>query len=270
MTVISAGEYVRVSSDAQFLKQHYQQLYNAMDWYHDRFGDGLLSEWFQCEWADGILKAGKVLYTNVLYCRSLFDMEKLAHSSGRIGDAKEWRTRAEMIQEYINNIFWNGSYFSDWCDYQRQDYFSSGSNMLAVVLGVATQKQSESILHYAKQHCWDQWTLETNHPTYPWWRIPLQSYLAGVADYCNRGVLWLQPGILYAIALHKTGNTIEAKNVMKIISEKIVEYNGVYEIYEKSGEPVKRIFYQSEHPFAWSAGLYLWANRLIFGKYGKV
>lgn len=46
------------------------------------------------------------------------------------------------------------------------------------------------------------------------------------------------------------------------IGEQIVKYNGVYEIYEKNGKPVKRMFYQSEHPFAWSAGLYLWVAKL--------
>jgi glycogen debranching enzyme len=263
MTVIANSEYVRQTKNTKFLRNNFDQLNRALTWYEKRFGSGLLSEWFQCEWADGILKAGKVLYTNILYCRALFDMGELAKSINRTEDAKHWRVKAETIRQQINNLFWNGSYFSDWYDWRRQDYFSSGSNMLAVVFGVATMKQSQSIVQFARVHCWNHWTLETNYPRYPWWRIPIQNYLVGVADYCNRGGLWLQPGILYAIALYNIENTIEAKKVLKVISEKIIEYNGVYEVYEKNGEPVKRMMYQSEHPFAWSAGLYLWAARLL-------
>ncbi len=43
----------------------------------------------------------------------------------------------------------------------------------------------------------------------------------------------------------------------------IVKYNGVYEVYEKDGTPLKRIFYRSEHPFAWSAGLFLYASEIL-------
>ena len=85
-----------------------------------------------------------------------------------------------------------------------------------------------------------------------------------MADYHN-GILWLQPGILYAIALKKTGKTQEARRVLMRIAHQIVKYQGVFEIYEKSGAPVRRFLYRSEEPFAWSAGLYVWAYHRIFG-----
>jgi hypothetical protein len=55
----------------------------------------------------------------------------------------------------------------------------------------------------------------------------------------------------------------EARMVLNDIAKKVIEYNGICEIYEKNGSPVQRRFYRSEGPFAWSAGLYLWANELI-------
>lgn len=239
MTIIAAHQL----NDKYFLQKHKNALRRIEAWYEKKFGDELLWEWFLCEWADAVLKVGKTLYTNILYWKA---------------------TGKKTIAEKIVHEFWNGRFFADWIDYKRQDYFASHANMLAIVFDLATQKQAESILAYAKRHCWNGWTLETNYPRYPFWRIPIHNYLVGMGDYHNRGCLWLQQGILYAIALKKVGQKKEAEMVFEKISKKIIEYNGVYEVYEKSGEPVRRVFYQGEHPFAWSSGLYLWAYRDYF------
>ena len=251
MTVIASAEYERRSRDTGFMKVHKAQLKKAMGWYEKRFGDNLIREWFQCEWADAVLKVGNTLYTNILYWRAL----------GDIGD----RVLQEKIGRKLNEKLWNGTYFSDWFDWGRQDYFAVHPNMLAIIFGLATKKQTESILTVAKKTCWNGWALEENYPRYPWWRIPIGNYLVGMADYHNRGCIWLQPGILYAVALYKHNKIHESRKVLAAIAQKIIEYNGVYEVYEKSGKPVRRIFYRSEGPFAWSAGLFLFACRVVHG-----
>lgn len=235
MVIIAAKKYG---------KKYKKQIDKARDFYTTKFGNDLISEWFQCEWADAVLKVGKTLYTNVLYWKA---------------------TEDKKIKKKINETFWNGEFFADWVDYKRQDYFASHPNMLAIIFDLATRNQAQSILQYAKKHCWNGWTLASNFPRYPWWRIPIQNYFVGMRDYAN-GMVWLQPGILYAVALHKVGQKQEASHVFKKISEKIIEYNGVYEVYEKNGAPVRRFFYKSEHPFAWSAGLFVWAYRDYFSE----
>lgn len=250
MTVIASAAYARHSGDTQFLRIHRPQLAKAMQWYEMRFKYNLISEWFLCEWADAVLKVGNTLYTNVLYWKALGDMGM--------------HTQQRAVGNAIRKYFWNGTFFADWIDYRRHDYFASHANMLAIIFGLATEVQANRILAHAKKYCWNGWTLETNYPRYPFWRIPIHNYIVGMGDYHNRGCLWMQPGIVYAIALKKIGKQKEAKGVFDAISKKIVEYNGVYEVYEKSGEPVRRRWYASEHPFAWSAGLYLWAHRDYF------
>ncbi|MBI5620036.1 hypothetical protein HY950_03685, partial [Candidatus Gottesmanbacteria bacterium] len=240
MTLIAA----RRLHDKAFLQKHDAAVKRIRNWYEKRFGNGLLTEWFQCEWADAVLKSGKTLYTNILYWKATGD---------------------KSIKEKIVDTFWNGRYFSDWFDYKRQDYFASHPNMLAIVFGLATRQQAIKILDFAKAHCWNGWTLEENYPAYPWWRIPMQNHLVGMADYHN-GLLWLQPGILYAVAVNKVGKKREAQYILSEIAKKIAEFQCVYEVYEKNGQPVKRFMYRSEHPFAWSAGLYLWAYRQIFDR----
>lgn len=264
MTVVAMGEYIRKSHDLKFLKKHYTSLLRTLRWYMSVFGSDLTREWFQCEWADQVLKVGNVLYTNVLYYRALVDMSELAFALKDEVTATKYKQYAVNIHFHIQKTFWNGKYFADWHDYKRQDYFSSGSNMLAAIFGIADKKQATSILDYANTHCWNGFTLESNYPRYPWWRIPIQNYICGIPDYCNRGLLWLQPGILYAYALHQQGAKTEAKKILDLISGKIVEFQTVYEVYEKSGNPVNRFAYKSEGPFSWSAGLFLWAYNKIY------
>lgn len=246
MTIIAAYAL----DDKQFLQKHEQQLRHAIGWYKKKFGEDLITEWFQCEWADGVLKRGETLYTNILYWKALGDMG-LTQKQAAIG---------KLIRESL----WNGAYFADWKGVFRHDYFASMGNLLAIIFGLTTRKESASIVSYIKEHCVSEFTVETNDPKYPYWRIPIQNYLVGLSDYHNRGCLWLQPGILYATALAKTGSKDEARARLLTIAEKIVEYNGVYEVYEKNGTPVDRFFYRSEEPYAWSAGLYLWAYRTYF------
>jgi len=145
----------------------------------------------------------------------------------------------------------------------RQDYFASFGNLLAILFDFADREKSLLILEFAQKNCLNSFTLETNYPKYPFWRIPFWNHLGGMADYSNRGCLWLQPGILYALALHKIGKKLEAQNMLIKISKTIIKHNGVFEIYERDGTPVNRYIYKSEYPFAWSSGLFLYASDII-------
>jgi glycogen debranching enzyme len=264
MTIIAAEEYYRASGDTRFVRSVWTNLIRAAQWYVKKFPDTLLSEWFLCEWADAVMKVGHVLYTNVLYLQALKDMELLSQA------LKDRKTHALFkdirisLQEKFHASFWNGQFFTDWIDYKPQNYFTSGSNMLAIIFGIADRKQSESIIRFALKHCDATWTLVTNYPKYPFWRIPVWNYFVGLGDYHNRGCLWLQPGILYALALWNIGRKHASRQVFHRIAKQICKYKSVYEVYERSGKPVQRIFYVSEHPFAWSAGLYLYAYHILF------
>lgn len=266
MTIIASYEYISRSGDNVWAKKTYSSLVRAIDWYHARFGGALVKEWFQCEWADGVLKSGHTLYTNVLYTKALADMAMLSKKTGNAAASRLYTERYTSIKKRWHDAFWNGEYFSDWIDYKRQDYFASHANFLAILFGLTTTEESKSILAYAKEHTIHPITVYNTYPAYPIWRIPLVQILGGVPDYHNRGVVWLQPGITFAIALFRSGQKKQAKTYLTQIASHIVKYNQVYEVYEASnGEPVNRLLYRSEGPFAWSAGLFLWATREIFG-----
>ncbi len=262
MTVIAAADYAKVTRDYRFLTKQYDRLHKALSWYESRFGSGLIREWFQCEWADALLKAGNTLYTNVLYYKALTDMVWIAGKAKKTADQQQFLNRAALIRKHINDTLWTGSYFADWHDYKRQNYFAVHPNMLAVLFGLTTSNQANSILGYAKRYTNNGWAMKNSYPEYPWWRVPLLHLVIGMGDYHN-GLIWLQPGILYAGALHKTGYRAEAKKTLRMIAEKITETEGAHEVYERNGTPVRRRVYRSEHPFAWSAGLFLWISSIL-------
>ncbi|MEK7065447.1 MAG: amylo-alpha-1,6-glucosidase, partial [Patescibacteria group bacterium] len=263
MTVIAVAEYYRVAKDKRFLYRWYDKLKKTIDWYALRFGNQLLSEWFGCEWADSVLKIGKTLYTNVLYWKALGDIAAIARLLGKKDDVCRFESRAKKVGTLLQAQFWNGTYFADWVDYKRHDYFAAHPNMLAIAFGLTDPKQSASILRFAQDHALLPFTLEENIPRYPVWRIPLFHYLVGLSDYHNYGCRWLQPGIWYALCLWMLGQKRKSRSFFGDLSNHIVKHNGVYEIYEKTGEPVRRRLYQSEYPFAWSAGLYVHAYKKI-------
>lgn len=262
MTIIAARRYAEYARDTRFLAKNYRAFVHVLTWYRHRCGDGLVQEWFQCEWADALLKSGKTLYTNVLYFRAIADMAWIARKLKKPNDADGYEKLASHMKQTIHAVLWTGEYFADWKDWKRQDYFATHPNMLAIIFGLATKSQAASILLKAKKEAWNGWTLVNSVPEYPIWRIPILHILLGLKEYHN-GFIWLQPGILYAVAQHVSGMRREAKKTLSGIGKKIVEWNGAYEVYERNSKPVRRRMYRSEHPFAWSAGLFVWASSIL-------
>jgi len=263
LVVIATALYIDRSRDKGFLKKNYSSLMRAMAWYEKRNKGGLIWEGFLCEWADAILKIGHTLYTNVLYAKALLDMSHMAKVLGHSQDYVTYKKRYIEVLKLLHKTLWNGSYFSDWYDYKRQDYFTSHANFLAIHFGLVGRESALKILAYAKKHTVSSFTVETNYPAYPFWRIPIIQFIAGVRDYHNRGCMWLQPGVFYALSLWKLGKHAEARTFFRNLADHIVKYNLAYEVYEKNGTPVRRLFYRSEGPFAWSAGIFLFAQNII-------
>jgi uncharacterized protein (DUF608 family) len=154
----------------------------------------------------------------------------LSKKIGETDISEKFSYIAETVFKTFHKEFWNGTYFVDWIDWKKQEYFASHPNFLALIYGLSTKDEASSILNFAKLHCLNTFTLHNVFPAYPFWRIPLIQTIGGIPQYHNRGILWLQPGITYALALHVVGKNAEAKNFMLQISDHIVKYQTVYEV----------------------------------------
>ena len=104
----------------------------------------------------------------------------------------------------------------------------------------------------------DSFCVSTNHQKHAMRDIYPPFVGIRLQDYHN-GLKWLWVGCLDAVAKSRNGQQDRAVEALTRIAAKIVEYDGVFEVYEKDGPPLQRFFYRSEKLFAWSSGLFVWA-----------
>ncbi len=247
-----------IFSSKMGLKKYYKKIILGFEYLIKKEKHGLLWDGIMSEWNDTAYKFGSLLYSNLLYWYSYKCFNENLNTNKNNDLYEKHIKKQKLIEEAIRKRLWNGKYFADWHDYKRQDYFYSFGNLLAVSFGLATKKETYSILEHAKKSK-IKFTLETNIPKYPFWRIDLGHHLIGMADYQNKGLLWLHPANAYVSALAKAGRKKQAINHLEAVSEQILKYKGAFECYTRKGEPFKRLFLRSEHPFAWSSGMFLWA-----------
>jgi len=228
--------------------QYDSKVEHALNFLKTREKHGLLWDGAMCEWNDSVNKWGNLLYSNVIYWNMYHEL----------GDTE----MQDEIGHKLRQRLWNGKFFADWYDHSRQDYFYPFGNLLAVAWGLATPKETESILAEAEKAKVD-FTLESNTPKYPQGRVWWFNRLTGMGDYQNQGTLWWQPVCAYVAALVKAGRVAEAREQFTLMTRKIEEDEKIWECYERDGKPVKRILYRAEQPFAWAAGQILWVKNLL-------
>ena len=257
--VVCFNEYIKKSKDIAFLKRHYKKIKEIMDrdFKYDVDRNLLLEQGFYADWADSIRKRGEILYTNVCHCAALRALSELARVLKNKEDEQHYTFLANQVKEKLNTFFWNGRYYIDSLG-RGGDIFSSGGNMLAIFWGIADREKAVKIMNFVKKNKLEDFTLSTNYPHYRFWQVSLLVRMVGIPDY-HDGMMWLWLGCVDVLAKLKTGRKKEAEVLLEKIAEKIVEYGSVYEVYEQDGKPVNRLCYKSEVPFAWSAGLFIYA-----------
>jgi glycogen debranching enzyme len=262
--IIAAEYYIRKSNDLKFAKENYSCIKKAFDWNFQRDIDSdlLIEEGFYSSWLDGIKKSGKVIYTEACHYKACISMSSIAAAIKNSEDSRKYALLAKKIFARINSLMWNGAYYTDWISFdgKRHEYFSTDGNVLAVAFGLTNSKKAGSIIKKLSELGIETGVpYRTNSPDYKWYEIDPLLYLAGIPDYHN-GMSWLWIGAIAVLAKSNAGKKNNALFLAKKLSNEIIRHSGVYEVYEKeTGAPVKRLFYKSEFPFAWAAGLFLYA-----------
>jgi glycogen debranching enzyme len=263
--LVATEYYIRKSRDRKFAKENYEKIKNIIDWNfkQDSDSDLLIEEGYYSNWLDGIKKSGKAIYTESCHYYACKSFAQIAKGLRKWKDYKKYSHFAEEIKQRINSLMWNGSYYTDWIssDGRRHEYFSTDGNILAIVFGIADNEKAGSIIGKLSELGLENGVpYRTNYPKYKWYEIdPLLLYIAGIPDYHN-GMSWLWIGCAGILAKAIAGKKKNAVFLAEKVSEIIMKYGGTYEVYEKKSEsPVRRIFYRSEFPFAWAAGMFLYA-----------
>lgn len=258
--IIVAEAYINKTQNYAFGKKHYKSLESALEWLERKDSDKnlLVEEDEFAGWTDSLKKKGEVLFTNVCYYKSTASLGKIQE---HLGKENTYFEKSEKIKRAINDNFWNGEYFIDFIyENEKKEYFSTEANLLAIAWNVSNASQSEKIMQSIGKFGLRSYTgILNSGKKYP---LSLKSgflIAVGLEDY-HDGLYWGWISALDAIALKKTNQSQKSVEVLRNMELLFKKYGEVYEVYEKSGEPVQRILYRSERPFAWSAGMYLYAK----------
>ena len=258
--LIAARAYVERAGDLTFNERFDPVIDRSLRWLggHDHDGDGLIESYWLADWMDSILKGNKIFNLNVIYYLGLRAAAALKRAGGRAVAAADIDRTADRVRERLE-IFWNGQYFTDWIFRTRRGGFSSDGNVLAMLFDVATEAQSRQILAHIDARGLDAGApLCVCDPVYPAWRVFPLYYLAGIPDY-HRTMIWPWLGTLNAVNKARRGDRQAALHDLAQIGTWYVRGNAVNEVYGREGLPVSRRFYTAEVPFAWNAGVYVYA-----------
>ena len=131
---------------------------------------------------------------------------------------------------------------------------------MAILFNVADQKKSVLIEKFIKKNI-NTIPMPSAHPRHELWRYSILNYMRGSMHY-HGGFSWLWIGCLNVIALLKMDMQKDAEELLNTLASKIVEHKNVYEVYHE-GKPVNKLLFKSEVPFAWSAGLFVFAYNRV-------
>lgn len=152
-------------------KTYLPQIKLALNYLESKEKYGLLWDGPMAEWNDAVWKWGNLLYSNIIYW---YMYDRLADWTLSLDPvfSSTLTAKTTQIADSLRTRLWNGKYFADWHDYQRQDYFYPFGNCLAIAWGFTTETETKSILEKC-QTVSSNFSLETNNPKYPWWRVDL-------------------------------------------------------------------------------------------------
>lgn len=269
LLVIATLAYTQESGNTAFLEEHWTNLKAAMRWLDGyrklASDDPLLYQGAFADWADSIARHGRVLYTNVVYWKALSEMAVAATQLNLEQEAVAYFVQAENVLRAVNRHFWRPDlgYFvtSD-----ELTQLSSDGNLLAIAWGLARYDQAESILKVmAQARMAEPVPTRVTYPSYPRHLIALENLLGGVGNY-HTDASWLWIGAWHVIALVKIGHMEDAQQLVSRILQIILRDRQVNEVHAPSGRPLSSMWYTSEAPLTWNAGMILYACHIFENK----
>ena len=265
LLVIAALNYARQTGDESFLQRYWDKLRRAMHWL-EKFAvesDALLQQGPFADWADSVARQGRVLYTNVIYWKALREMSAAAQEVGFLDERLAYEATAEKVRKSIQHFFWRpdlGYFVTN----QVFDNLSSGGNLLAIAWGLADDAQAGLILEKMQAMHMDRPvpTRAASRP-YPGRYIALENRLGGLAAYHTQAA-WVWLGAWHVIALLRQGQTKQAQALFERLAAAVARDGEVLEVYGSNGHPLSSLWYLSESPLTWSAGMLFYAYSQLY------
>jgi glycogen debranching enzyme len=258
--IIGHELYFRTFADRAFLEENWARLERAVLWLRcqDYNDCGLLEAHEGADWADLLANRFNVLFTNVLYWRSLRAMASMAEALGK--DARPYEQASIEVEEIINKLFflpedaqerernlkWLGDMNGEWDKVYSQmsakwwyrpyylpyvewripgeERLDTLGNLLCIVYGLAGENRASGILDYIREYGVNRpYPARACYPVLwpgnPDWR---EYYLN--REYCkphsaHNGGVWPFIGGFYVCALAMSGRKQEAQRELEALAQ---------------------------------------------------
>ncbi|MFH1650237.1 MAG: GH116 family glycosyl hydrolase [Candidatus Woesearchaeota archaeon] len=244
--LITLEKYVSETHDYSLL-ENWTLIDSVYSWQlsQDTDNNSLIEQGTYADWADSLKREGETLYANACFAGSSIAMTKMARYSGQ-DDLKyifNHKLTAEALQE-----FWNGDYYDEM---QGNGVLDTAGNLLMIYFNLTNH--STEILSAIADASPNAALPVTMTPKHAFSEKSSLLYFAGMGDYHEKQ-RWSWIAALQLL-VEKQYDYDAYKANSAWWKQKIDKDNGVYEVYEPDGSPVKRFFYKSEKPFAWGSGM---------------
>ena len=100
------------------------------------------------------------------------------------------------------------------------------------------------------------------YPSYPSSQIAIENILGGLGNYHTEAA-WLWIGAWHVITLANGNHLEQAQEMMARISEVVIRDRQVNEVHGPDGKPLNSIWYKSESPLTWNAGMLIYAYNIL-------
>jgi glycogen debranching enzyme len=271
----------------------------VLAWYRcqDVDGSGLLQMQEGSDWQDLFCTRGKGLCLNSLYVIALRAAAKqLAQAAPE--ESQGYLRQADRVADQVNRLFWyrgdghmlphiSHTFSTDdqrrdslgrerWIPQKRHlvdeqyylpylgfrafgEWFDSFGNLLAILSGIADQRQTDTILDFIERHSLDTWPLQSLTPAVrpgdPDWRDYYGAL--NLPHHYHNGGVWPFIGGFYVAALLKAGRNSAAERVLQSLAE--LNERGWFNEWHhgETGSPM------GVNDQAWSAGMYVFAFECV-------
>ncbi len=188
------------------------------------------------------------IYTNALVYRAAKQLEELNRGAGDESLANNWRNQAEQIKEKVNKHLWQperGFYRIHLlltpnlmpANFDDSNMFAMGGNAMAVLSGVADDKQAQSIFNIAETRQRGFGVSTISGALLPPFPRGFFKHPAVSEEYVyQNGGQWDWFGARLLLAEFEQGESDNAYRSLIQIAQKISTNKGLYEWHTKTGE----------------------------------
>ena len=263
----AAGEYVLRTRDLDFARARFPAAESAIEFLRKNYmKDGLVAgQPPYSDWEDSVERRGRVGFTNVMYVLTLQNLSRWARVIGDEAKSQTYADLADRTRKKFIASFWMPK-VGVLRNFDGDDHLSADVNLIAIARGVVRGPMAKRILKTLKAS--PLWKPMPGRPTWPSYDDAMKDNtekLVGIAGYHDE-MLWLWITGMAVMAEQAVGQCEEAQALLTRLTQQIEKDGTVFEVFDVvDGDrrlvPVKRRFYQSEHPFTWSAAVYLEASQ---------